>query len=838
MSALPRSRTATLLLWIGLAPLREGRGRSIVAAFAIALGIALGFAVYLVNRSAADEVSAATRSLFGEADLIVQGGADGFDEDLYPIVARMSGVAHVSPVIEVLARVSGHRRSLDVVGIDPFRARFFEPALVDTLAEPRTAALDDEAILVSAAAARELHIKEGDVFQVQVGLEWVTLKVAAIVPTLGGKRAEGVMDIAAAQWRLHRLGKLTRLDIKLENPAHIRQVRDAIAHVLPPGMRVTTPAVQSDEALRISRAYRTNLSALALVALFTGGFLVYSTQSLAVLRRRRELGLLHAIGLTRREELWLILASAAGIGAVGAFVGTLLGALAAVLGLRALGGDLGAGYFSDVEFSTHFHEWVAFFLLGVLVAVASAVAPALEAYRIPPAFALKSMDVAETSSRSHGWMGACCLVLAGIALMLPAVDGLPLPGYVAIALLLIGAVFMMPLVTHFLLRLLPNSRSAVFGIVIAHLRGAKRFVSASLASILVSFSLMVAMAIMVTSFRTSLDQWMARLLQADIYVRAGPGQESAFIDSAHLASLKNIAGVMRVEAARSTTILWKGERLVLAARPIDEARPAKDMWLVSQTSTPAPAGALSVWVSEAAMDLNGLTPGTEIALPINGRPIRAFIRGVWRDYEHQTGAIALNYDTYVRVSGDRRIDGVRLWLRSPKDKNVVLQELTRRLPNATTLDIRMPIDVRATALRAFDRTFAVTYLLEALAVLIGVFGIGATSSAQVLARRAEFGVLRSLGLTRGQIGTLLAVEGAMLGLIGAIAGLLLGGLISLILVYVVNRQSFHWSMDVYIPGMTLGVLSVVLVSAAAVTALLSGRQAMSDAVVNAVKEDW
>jgi putative ABC transport system permease protein len=428
--------------------------------------------------------------------------------------------------------------------------------------------------------------------------------------------------------------------------------------------------------------------------------------------------------------------------------------------------------------------------------------------------------------------------LAGIALLLPAVDGLPLPGYAAIALILIGAVFMMPIVTHLLLRSLPDSRSVVLGLVVVHLRGTRRFVSASLASILVSFSLMVAMAIMVTSFRTSLDQWMAKLLQADIYVRAGFGQESAFIDQAQLSALRSIDGVTRVQAARSLTILFNGERLVLAARPIDEVHPEKDLWLVSQTSLAQPPGTLPIWISEAAMDLNHLAPGTEVEIPIEGRATRAFIRGVWRDYEHQSGAIAMNYDMYVRVSGDRRVDGVRLWLQSMNSKNAVLQELERRLPNAAILEIRFPIDVRATALRAFDRTFAVTYLLEALAVMIGIFGIGATTSAQVLARRAEFGVLRSLGLTRRQIGTMLAVEGGTLGLLGVVAGLLLGWLISFILVYVVNRQSFHWSMDVYIPAATLLTLSVVLVSAAAVTARWSGRRAMSDEVIKAIKEDW
>jgi putative ABC transport system permease protein len=221
-----------------------------------------------------------------------------------------------------------------------------------------------------------------------------------------------------------------------------------------------------------------------------------------------------------------------------------------------------------------------------------------------------------------------------------------------------------------------------------------------------------------------------------------------------------------------------------------------------------------------------------------GKPVAASVRGVWRDYEHQRGAIVMDRQTYVRLTGDRFINGVWMWLAEDANEDSVQQAIRATLPADAEYDIRTPRDIRRLSLQAFDRTFAVTYALELIAILIGLFGISAGTSAQVLARRSEFGVLRHIGLTRAQIAATLAIEGVGLGALGVIAGLVTGGAVSLILIYVVNRQSFHWSMDVFVPAGLVTGLSVALIASAALIAVFSGRQAMRGDVVRAVKEDW
>ena len=824
-------------------PLRRSPGRNALLVVAIALGVALGFAIYLINRSAADEVSLAARSLYGLADLSIESSA-GLDENLYPRIAAVTGVAVASPVVEVEAKLANRRASLTLLGVDAFRSRQLQAslaALAGTMTSAGSAAFDPQAVFLSASAARDLQLDTGDVLPVQIGEKTEQLRVVGVLPLAGLEDRAGVLDIAAAQWKFGRLGKLSRINVRLASGARADAVRAEIAALLPPDARVTTPGEASNEALRLSRAYRSNLTALALVALFTGGFFVYSTQSLATLRRRREFAVLHALGVTRGQQLALVLAGSVIIGTCGALLGVVLGIAAARLGLGAIGGDLGAGYFRGLAAGLQVHggEIAAFCVLGVMVAVVGALRPAIEAARVPTASALKAGDVASGELRTHERIVAVLLLLAAVVLLLPPIAGLPLPGFVSIALLMIGVVIAMPSIVSFALGHAPFARAVPYQVAIAQIAGTARYATLSVSAILVSFSLMVSMAIMVTSFRTSLDQWAQRVLPADVYVRLGYVGQSAHLDASTVQRLASLPGVAHFETGRFALAQLAPDKppLTLVARSANHMSIASALWMTTTAGSKAPGDALPAWVSEAAGDLYGIHAGDTFELSVAGRRLNAFAAGIWRDYEHQNGAVVIGSADYVRLSGDTGINTVSLWLQ-PGAESQSIENAIRDLLPATQYDLRTPPELRRLSLQAFDRTFAITYLLELVAVLIGLFGIAAGISAQVLARRGEFGVLRHLGFTRAQVATMLAIEGAVLGAMGVVVGLFTGGVVSLILIYVVNRQSFHWSMDLSAPGWLLASLSAVLVAAAAGIAVVSGRQAMSTDVVKAVKEDW
>ena len=546
------------------------------------------------------------------------------------------------------------------------------------------------------------------------------------------------------------------------------------------------------------------------------------------------------LGATPWELTRTLLLEGLVIGVLGAVVGVALGYGLASVALAKLGGDLGAGYFRGVATQAEVDPLsVLLFLgLGVATAVIGAAVPAFGAARNSPFTALKAGSPEPTAATPRYRWGGLALIVLGAALApLPAIGQLPVPGYAAVALILLGAVWLTPSLTRRFLAYLPLPRSPSAQLAVAQLRGAPNLSGASVAAIVVSFSLMVAMAIMVWSFRESLEAWLTRVLPADVYVRASLSGDTAFFSPDDQAEMLATPGVARVEFQRQLSVLLdpRHPAVGVIAKTVDAERAPKVLPLLAEP-VPVPPGAHPAWISEAVADLYGVAPGGHLALPLAGTAHAFFVAGIWRDYARTSGAVVIDRDLYTKLTGDRRVTDAALWLEPAASVDAVAEHLRNRVGRG--IEIAEPRVIRQISLAAFDRTFAITYLLEAVAVLIGLFGISMSFSAQAIARRAEFGMLRHVGMTRRGIGEMLATEGALLGAFGVVVGLVLGFAVSLILIYVVNRQSFHWSMDLHVPWTLLAILATVLISAAALTAVLSGRQALGDNVLRAVREDW
>ena len=819
----------------------ESRMRTGLAVLAIALGVALGYAVQLINHAAVNELAQGVRTLSGDADLEVAGPRGGFDESLYPRVARMAGVAVASPVVEVDAKLAGRDNALRIVGIDVFRAGLVQPALIAASTD-RLDTLRPDVVFVSPAAARALDVTSGDTLHAQVGLADVPLRVAGELASAGNSRF-AVMDIAGAQAAFDRLGRITRIDVRLLPGIDAEVLADTMRRSLPPGIAVLRPETALAASASLSRSYRVNLDVLALVALFTGGLLVFSTQVHAVVRRRAQFALLRVLGMTRRRLVLLIVAEGAAVGVAGSLLGLGLGVALAELALHWVGVDLGSGYFRGVApiLLVDLESLFAFFALGVAAAVIGSVVPALETARARPALALKAGDDERAFERLRSALPGIALIAFGAAATaLPPVDGLPLFGYAAIALLLVGTLMLMPRFAALALAWMPRPRAPAGALAIAQLAGSPGQASVSLAAIVASVSLTVSMVIMVASFRNSLDAWLERILPADMYVRAASGGDTAYLMPEAQQLIAALPGVRRAEFLREQQLLLDPARprIILQARSIDPADPARALPLLGPSIVVGADRPPPVWVSEAAVDLFGFAPGTVIPLPVAGRTERFTVAGVWRDYVRQQGAIAMERERYVALTGDRTATNAALWLDDHVDRAALEAAMRRTIPGGERLEFASPGEIRTISLRAFDRTFAVTYALELAALGIGLVGLSSSFGARVLARRREFGVLRHLGMTRRQIGAMLATEGLAVSGIGLAVGMTLGFAISLILIHVVNRQSFHWGMELSLPWPALTGFGVVLLALSTITALAGGRQAMGEDPVRAVKEDW
>ena len=839
----------TLLRKLSWPELRHHPWRNGAALFAVTLGVALAFSVHLINASALAEFSAAVRAVNGEPDLEIIGAQAGLDEALYARVATHGGVAVASPIVEADSYAFdafGQRVPLRIVGIDALVVASVSPALLPRpdKAADRYAMLDPSAVFLNAEAARRLNLDGVDAgsIRVQATRERASLRVAGSVATGGPPLA--VLDIAGAQVLLGMAGRLSRIDVRLVPGADRERVVRELA--LPAGVRAAAPGEAVQRVSNVSRAYRVNLTVLALVAMFTGAFLVFSILSLSVAKRQQQLALLGVLGLPARGRLALVLGESAVLGVVGSVLGLALGTALATFALRLFGGDLGGGYFPGVAPALRFDAGGALLYgaLGIVAALVGGWLPARAAQRIAPAQALKGLGSARAG---HGsLLLGVALIAAGVALAaLPPIDGLPLAAYASVACLLIGGIACVPGGVGLLLAAVEPPRRPLALLAIERARHERDSATIAVAGVVASLALSVALTVMVASFRDAVTHWLDTVLPADLYARAaiGPGGgDLATLPPRMPALAAQLPGVRRADAQRVVPVSFDALRPTVAviSRPLGD--PAQSLPLAGDL-VDAPPGSIAIYVSEAVVSLYGARAGERFALPLpNGTRAGVFVRGVWRDYARQYGAIVLDARDWRRLTGDERINDLALWLAPGASTSAVeasLRQLAGELGyDGKLLEFAAPREIRALSLRIFDRSFAVTYWLQAVAIAIGLFGIAASFSAQVLARRKEFGLLSHLGLTRRQIVAVVAAEGAVWTGVGAVLGLGLGIAVSAVLVKVVNPQSFHWTMDLLLPWLRLGTLCASVVVAGTMTAWFAARGAISREAALAVKEDW
>ncbi len=829
--------------------------RNAAAILAVMLGVALAFSVHLINASALDEFASAVRSVNGQPDLELRAVQGDFDEALYGRVAAQPQVARASPVLELqtLARQPGTdrpRTGLRVVGVDALQIARMAPALMPVPTPGQDNArelLFAPGLVFLNPAAQQALGASGDLL-LQQGLAQHRVRIAGTVVAGGGPLA--VMDIAAAQELFGRIGQLTRIDLQLAPGTDAPALLRALA--LPAAVRAQAPGEDAQRVSNLSRAYRVNLTVLALVALFTGAFLVFSVLSLSVARRAQQFALLGVLGLSGRERRQLVLWESLALGLVGSAAGIALGAALAAGALRVMGGDLGGGYFAGVAPSLQWSSSAAavYAVLGVAAALAGGWWPARAAQALPPAQTLKGLGTVAVGGRRH--LVSMLLLAGGAALALtPPVFGIPLGAYLSVALLLVGGITALPwLITGLYDRLAPLVAQRLLPLLaVERARRVRESAAVAVSGVVASLSLAVALTVMVASFRDSMIAWLDVVLPADLYVRAASGggaSDTVFFSPETVAAVAASEGVARLATTRQSSLQLDASRpaVQLLARPVND--PAASLPLVG-AALPVPAGMVGVYVSEPMVDLYGARPGIELPALAQAFPAAAgtrfFVAGIWRDYVRQFGAVLLPQADFERLSGDRRVNDIAVWL-TPGTEPGALQQRLRAQVEAQTpgagalLEFTSVGALRATSLRIFDRSFAVTYWLQAVAIAIGLFGVAASFSAQVLARRKEFGLLAHLGLTRRQILAVVAGEGAAWTLIGSVAGLLLGLAVSVVLVHVVNPQSFHWTMDLMLPWGRLLALCGAVVAAGTLTAWVAGRAAAGRDAVLAVKEDW
>ena len=848
-----------LLLTFSMQELRHHPWRNASAVVAVMLGVALAFAVHLINASALAEFSSAVSSVNGQPDVSLRARQGMLDDRLLDPVASQPGVALASPVLEVatsLTDAQGQRVEVRLMGVDALVVAGLSPALM-----PVVASAD------GADTGRRLDLFAPDAVFLNPAASQAVAGAPDVVLTDGKLRVAGrvnapgtpllVMDVAAAQQHLNRPGQLSRIDLRLAPGARLDEVLAALA--LPDHVIAQRPEQSGERVSNLSRAYRVNLTVLALVALFTGAFLVFSVLSLSVARRQPQFALLGVLGLSAPERLKLVLAESALLGVLGSALGIALGTALAALALRLLGGDLGGGYFPGVSPPLLWSPLgaVVYGLLGVAASVVGGWWPARVTARMAPALALKGLGAPVPRGGRRHTLALGLVVLAAALAWAPPVAGVPLAAYVSVGLLLVGGIAALPLGVGWLLdRMAPHvARRALPMLAVERSRRLRETAAVATSGVVASLALSVALTVMVASFRDSVTQWLDAVLPAPLYVRSVGGVgDASHLPADFVSAVGRVPGVQRADPLRATPVQLDPARpaVVLLSRPLIPVGAAMLGLPLVGNPLPSPAASdgervVRVYVSEAMVDLYAAEPGgwldglaPAFAQPTT-RATRFFVAGVWRDYARQHGSVVMDREDFIRLTGDERVNDLALLLTPDAIEDEVRERIRLeavRLGVADQIQFASASQIRAGSLRIFDRSFAVTVWLQAVAIGIGLFGVAASFSAQVLARKREFGLLAHLGLTRRQILGVVALEGLAWTLLGAIAGLALGLAVSLVLVHVVNPQSFHWTMDLVLPWARLLALCAAVVVAGTLTAWLAGQAAASRDAVRAVKEDW
>ncbi len=822
--------------------LRHSPWQSALMVLGILLGVAVVVAVDLANQSASRAFDLSAESVAGKATHTLAGGPAGLDEAAYTDLRRAGLPYPAAPLVSAYVTVPElGGLPLQLLGIDPFSEAPFRNYLAAEgelpLAELARFLTQPGALLLAESLAERYGLVLGDPLTISVNGQSQPAFVAGLLTPAdeASRRAlEGLLlaDIATAQELTGTLGRLTQIDLILPDAAAA-----ALAARLPTGLTLLPAAARSGAVEQMTAAFRTNLTALSLLALVVGVFLIYNSMTFSVVRRRPLFGTLRCLGVTRAEVFALVVGEAFLVGTLGGTLGVLAGL---VLGQAALG--VVTQTINDLFFVITVRDvavpWASLLkggLLGMGATVLAAAFPAWEAAHVPPRQALNRAGLESRAARLVNWAalgGVAMLLLGALLLALPSRSlGLAFSGTFGVV---IGCALLTPLATRALMHLAAALGGPVIGVLG---RLAPREVVNSLsrtgiavAALMVAVSVSIGVNLMVGSFRYTVEVWLEQILQGDIYISvpgASLSQTRAPLDPEIVQTLRTWPGVGQAVFLRSVEVDSPYGPIQLAAN--DNPRDGEEQLFYSASGTPTEVWQAvqngAVLVSEPLARRLGLPEqGGSLTLYTDRGPVEFPIAGIVYDYGSSVGVVSLWLETYRQHWADEALTAAALTLQPGQDVEEVTRALQTALAPQQAVIIRPNQALRADTLTIFDRTFAITGALQLLATGVAFVGVLSAMLSLLLEKQRQLGILRAIGLSVRQMWALTLLE---TGLMGAAAGLLAmptGFVLALILVYVINRRSFGWTLQLQLTAEPFVQAFAIAVLAALLAGLLPARR--------------
>lgn len=851
------SLTFSLLRLLAWRRLKEEPFRLALTLVGVALGVAVFIAVKMANETSTRAFENSLVAISGKTQLEVSAGGLGVDENLILRLRAMKEVKRAAPVMQRHVWVrkadgTGDRwrrgapaqgraalaLGLDLLGDNDFRGYSFENKYSREEILSRIA--DPQGLFIARGVADALGAGVGDFVEIEAARR-MRFRVRGVLKPEGmAKSMDGrliIMDIGVAQEVFERFGRLDRIDLILEDDGEIESIREKIQRILPSGAIVERPARRGRDVEKMLASFQLNLTVLSVISLLVGCFLIYNTMSASVLRRRGEIATLRSLGMTSRGIVCLYGAEALCIGLAGSCLGVAMGVFMAQGALSFISQTIRNLYaFLEVRhvlFGPRELFWG--FGMGLGVSLVSGIYPAIVASRQSPRQgAVEARGKVEVRPAAIAAYAASASVAALIAygLNLRALaQGTPWPGYLsAAAVILATALASLPVVLlgSIIIRRLPGG--AVNAWLAAHGLGRHPHRNAvTLSSLAIAVAMLVSLIIMIESFRATVEIWTRQTLRADFY--AAPASRfikgsNASISEDAIQAIGGVSGVAAVGGFRAVRLPWRGERITLAGGDfLIEAERGRRLFLEGdskETITRARRRGEAI-VTETFSNLYGVKKGDLLRLPAPGGEVAVRVAGVYYDYTTDGGFVVVDREFLKKHWGDDRLSALAIYLTENAQPEEVRKSLEGVLDPTMVLISNAGLKKRVSNI--FDQTFAITYALEFIAVAVALLSVATGLSSNILERVHEIGALRAMGLNRKGIISAIMGEAVILGALSVLVGLAAGVCLAAILIFVVNKLSFGWTIQYIFIWKTMAVYLLVVVLASLAAGWLPARAA-------------
>jgi putative ABC transport system permease protein len=868
-----------------LRALLRHRVRTIVTVIGIGSGVAVMLAIRIANRSSLESFRSATYAIAGESSLQITGTAGPFDEMLFRDPGWLSRYGRISPIIDGVCAVSSeelqHKEYLHVLGVDILRdAAMRRYGLLWAGAQtPQTGTRDlmqvlsdPSAILLTERFARRLRLRPGDQIKLAIGDSRKDFTIRGLLADEGPARAlDGrfaLMDIATAQQAFGKLGLIDRLDVRLDQGVELETAETAIGARLTAGLRVVRPGQSYGEVEKMISAFHFNLSALGSISLLVGLYLIYNSISTSVIGRREEIGMLRAVGTGRRLVLGLFLGEAALLALAGAAIGLALGHWLASSAVRVTATTVNTFYVSSAATgaltSNRLEPSEILFAIAIALplSIVAGALPAHEASRVGPIEAIRGTERLGRSHRPPLLQAGGSVVLAATAVVLALqgpVYGLPVFGYASAVMVTLAGSLFVPTALWWACKalslLVPRSFRSLrleARIAAASLGSSVPRLVISISALAVSLAMMFAISIMIGSFRSTVGYWIDRTLGADIYVKplfGLPDDATGKIAAEAVALIKSDPDVVAVDAFTSQTVSYQGRPIMLGAGDfrvlLDHGRLMFKSPANARQKMLEAIGQDAVVISESLSLIFHKQPGDAIQIPTAAGPHWFNIAAVYYDYSSNRGSAVMDRSTYARLFAQSSNvnssvvlpNSLSVFLAPGAGSDRTIERLQAALSDKYQLEFSTNQQLRLEAIRIFDSTFAITYSLEAIAISVAALGVISMLLTVVLDRRRELSILSLIGAARSQVRRTLVIEAVTIGSVAQVIGIVVGAGLSFVLIYVINVQSFGWTIQYHFPAGFVAQTTVLIPVLSGLVGLYPGHRASNVPALTVVREE-